>query len=331
MSRHSKSNTDGAVFTYHERRNMQHGSVHLRLPAAAHKPWHACALSLHRALNPVLTPRGILYDREAILSHLLRQKRDSRTARQTAAVQSIALADASRRRHIAKKQDDEHSFLTRQGQVHNPHHSDNYNDEKSTKPTPNFWVPGAIARRPDSVLDQPPTKRPRQEKDPKVLSKSSKTVCPVTGESLRSRDLITLHITANVSSPRRRPNRAIPSVSPLRDGHDIADDNSQSIPEGEQFCKDQRPEADAAPYMCPVCRNALDNAAKPIALRTGTVLCARCVVGFVQKDSRDPVSGEEIDMTCDVIVIDNAGTAFAGSTPDDPGSKQATLYRPSAT
>lgn len=293
MTRHSKKNTDGAVFTYHERRKMDHGSSHLRLPAAAIKPWHRCALTLSPPVHPVITPQGVLYDREAILKNMLSQKAANRAVRTASAVAAARARNDTREKEAAQLAERELAFSLSQEMVHAPESVPNTVKDESEGGgvASNFWLPGSKAR--DGAGDGRVAKR-RQGKDIKH------TKCPVTGKRLRARDLISLVLETHKSG-----------LPPAGEQTEVA----KGIDEV---------------YLCPVCQTTLVNAVKPVALRTGTVLCMRCVTEFVVKDGRDPRTGVDIDATLDVIPVNNSGTAFAGSAPDDLGSKRATLYRPSA-
>ena len=77
-SRHSKNaGTMGSEnLTYHEKKALGFGTVKERLGKETVKDFDACGLGLQHALDPVVTPEGVLYDREHILQCLLHQKKD---------------------------------------------------------------------------------------------------------------------------------------------------------------------------------------------------------------------------------------------------------------
>ncbi|XP_066843244.1 nitric oxide synthase-interacting protein-like [Anser cygnoides] len=78
MTRHGKNCTAGAVYTYHEKRKdtaaSGYGTQRLRLGRDAVKDFDCCCLSLQPCRDPVVTPDGFLYEREAILQYLLQQR-----------------------------------------------------------------------------------------------------------------------------------------------------------------------------------------------------------------------------------------------------------------
>ena len=61
--------------TYAERASWKHGTITERLSKDAVPNFCDCHLTLCKARDPVVTPGGILYSREAILESLLSQKR----------------------------------------------------------------------------------------------------------------------------------------------------------------------------------------------------------------------------------------------------------------
>jgi len=78
MTRHSKNNTAGAFYSYAERqkdsKNSGFGSANKRLSKDSVGEFDVCNLSLQICKDPVVTPEGILYDREAILTYMLDRK-----------------------------------------------------------------------------------------------------------------------------------------------------------------------------------------------------------------------------------------------------------------
>ena len=81
MTRHARNCTAGTVYTYHEKKkdtkNSGYGSKTLRLGKDSVKNFDCCSLTLQPCREPVVTPNGYLYDREAILECLLHQKTES--------------------------------------------------------------------------------------------------------------------------------------------------------------------------------------------------------------------------------------------------------------
>lgn len=80
MTRHGKNCTAGAVYTYHEKKKdtaaSGYGTQNIRLSRDAVKDFDCCCLSLQPCHDPVVTPDGYLYEREAILEYILHQKKE---------------------------------------------------------------------------------------------------------------------------------------------------------------------------------------------------------------------------------------------------------------
>jgi len=77
-NRHSKNaGTMGSEnMTYAERKHLGHGTIKERLGKETVKDFDSCALGLQHAKDPMVTPEGVLYDKENIYNCLLYQKKD---------------------------------------------------------------------------------------------------------------------------------------------------------------------------------------------------------------------------------------------------------------
>jgi hypothetical protein len=75
--RHSKNaGTMGCEgLSYHERKAMGIGTFKERLGKDSQGNYYDCCLTLQSAVDPVVTPGGFIYSREAILENLLAQKK----------------------------------------------------------------------------------------------------------------------------------------------------------------------------------------------------------------------------------------------------------------
>ena len=72
--RHSKNNTAKSFFTYAEKQQMKMGTIKQRLGTDSHVQFAHCCLTLSPVVDPVATPSGHMYSREAIYEYLLAQK-----------------------------------------------------------------------------------------------------------------------------------------------------------------------------------------------------------------------------------------------------------------
>lgn len=322
--------------------------------------WHHCAISLATPSDAVLTPQGILYDRETILQNLLRQKEQARQQLE----KHTQREDALRKEHAVRSRERNAEQAKRDEALHHrvglatlsPVPSDNTPGVPGAPKQPqNFWMPGARAGASGSAPLSPPrapaddvlaieARSMKRRKPPKI---STKTKCPVTGQTLRLRDLITLNLTedkANLSPARTQDGRRDMNSTEEREealeseGKDAKGDAVVEVDvevdavESEEKVDRMggRVMSEKDMFLCPVCHVLLTNAAKPVALRTGTVICLRCTEDFVRKGGTDPCTNAKIDIDKDIIVIKNGGTVFAASG-SDPHAKEASIYRPSVT
>ena len=80
MTRHGKNCTNGAVYSYHERRKdakaSGFGSEKARFSKDSIKGFDCCCLTLQPCDNPVVTKQGWLYDKEAIIKYMLEKKKE---------------------------------------------------------------------------------------------------------------------------------------------------------------------------------------------------------------------------------------------------------------
>ena len=106
MTRHARNATAGAVYTYHEKKKdtqqSGYGTQASRLSKDSVKDFDCCCLTLQPCRNPVLTPDGYLYDKEAILECLLHQK--TKIAKETKAYEKQAKKLAEEEKEKEKNQ-----------------------------------------------------------------------------------------------------------------------------------------------------------------------------------------------------------------------------------
>ncbi|XP_006766040.1 PREDICTED: nitric oxide synthase-interacting protein [Myotis davidii] len=121
MTRHGKNCTAGAVYTYHEKKKdtaaSGYGTQNIRLSRDAVKDFDCCCLSLQPCHDPVVTPDGYLYEREAILEYILHQKKE--IARQLKAYEKQRGARREERKELqrAAAQDQVRGFLEKEAAI----------------------------------------------------------------------------------------------------------------------------------------------------------------------------------------------------------------------
>uniref|UniRef100_A0A3Q3W226 Nitric oxide synthase-interacting protein n=1 Tax=Mola mola TaxID=94237 RepID=A0A3Q3W226_MOLML len=284
MTRHGKNCTAGAVYTYHEKKKdtaaSGYGTQSIRLGKDAIKDFDCCCLSLQPCQDPVITPEGYLYERQAILEYILHQKKE--IARKMKAFEKQKQVQKSNNQLESKSEERQkvERFKTRENSiVSKPINPFSSGQDKgsgmgssaesstgsaatSSQSLPSFWIPCLTP-----------------EAKPTLLKKPSKAVlCPMSGKPIKMNDLITVRFTPLDSSLDR-----------------VALLNRQDR------------------YVCAVTRDVLGNSVPCAVLRTsGTVVTQECVEKLIKKDMTDPVTGDKLSKK-DIIPLQRGGTGFAGS------------------
>ncbi|XP_049999493.1 nitric oxide synthase-interacting protein-like isoform X2 [Alexandromys fortis] len=121
MTRHAKNCSAGAVYTYQEKKKdteaSGYGTQKVRLNRDAVKDFDCCCLSLQPCRDPVVTPDGYLYEREAILAYILHQKKKIAWQMKGYEKQRAALREEQRQLQRAAAQDRARSFLEKQAAI----------------------------------------------------------------------------------------------------------------------------------------------------------------------------------------------------------------------
>ncbi|KAM6905180.1 nitric oxide synthase-interacting protein [Xenentodon cancila] len=292
MTRHGKNCTAGAVYTYHEKKKdtaaSGYGTQSIRLGKDAIKDFDCCCLSLQPCKDPVVTPDGYLYEKQAILEYILHQKTEIAKKMKAYEKQKQAQKSSSQleskseeRQKVERFKSSESSIVSKpinpftSGQIKDaePGRSQSTSGEPSTAGSaatfgqnlPSFWIP---------------TLTP--EAKPTLLKKPSKTVlCPMSGRPIKMNELISVRFTPLDASLER-----------------VALLNRQER------------------YVCVVTRDVLGNSVPCAVLRpSGCVVTQECVEKLIKKDMMDPVTGDKLTDR-DIILLQRGGTGFAGSGVD---------------
>ncbi|XP_060232908.1 nitric oxide synthase-interacting protein-like [Meriones unguiculatus] len=280
MTRHSKNCSAGAVYTYYEKRKDReasgYGTLNIRLSRDAMKNFNCCCLSLQPCHDPVVTPDGYLYEREAILEYILHQKKE--IARRMKAYEEQRGARRKEQKELqraAAAQDKVRGFLEKEAalvsrplnpfmpkaatlpntDVEQLGPSEGPLGKDKDKSLPSFWIPSLTPEAKATKLEKP-----------------SRTVtCPMSGKPLRMSDLTSVRFTQldHVTGSER--------------------------------------------YVCAVTGDSLNNGTPCAVLRpSGAVVTLEYVERLIRKDMVDPVNGDKLTEG-DIILLQLGGTGFAGS------------------
>lgn len=257
------------------------------------KDFDCCCLSLQPCHDPVVTPDGYLYEREAILEYILHQKKEIARQMKAYEKQRGARREEQRQLQRAAAEDQARGFLEKEAAIVsrplNP-----FMPKAATLPNIDGEQPGPSAGPPGKEKDKvlPSFWIPSLTPEAKAtkLEKPSRTVtCPMSGKPLRMSDLTPVRFT-------------------------LLDDSVDRV---GLITRSER-------YVCAVTRDSLSNATPCAVLRpSGAVVTLECVEKLIRKDMVDPVNGDTLTER-DIIVLQRGGTGFAGS-----GVKlQAEMSRP---
>eukprot|EP00871_Galdieria_phlegrea_P004383 jgi/Galph1/4946/GphlegSOOS_G3605.1 len=274
MTRHSKHNYDSAVFTYHEKKRMGYGSKTVVLGSETIKPFGCCCLSLRPSSDPVVTPEGYLYDKEAIIEHLLKQKKEIKKAEEENKEKRALLQLEREQLEKQKERSVIEEFEKRsQGlkQVSKrPRIQDSRKSEGVSSTFQNFWLP------------EENTATGSSSKSHIQAIRTKVTCCPMSGKPLRVKDLIDVHFTfANLDETK--------------------DDAQNASQQGQYIC----------PVCYIGLTNAVKCA---VSRTSGNVICDECVQRFVISESKDPLTGMPINPHKDIIYLQTEGTGYSSTS-----------------
>ncbi|VDL76591.1 unnamed protein product [Nippostrongylus brasiliensis] len=304
MTRHGKNCTASSVYSYHERKRdakvSGYGTLHARLGADSIKKFDCCSLTLQPCKNPVITPNGYLFDREAVLEYILAQKKDIAKRTKEWEKQN-ALNEEEQRK---SQQADQEAIVRRFAEVEGTPAHQRYRSlgdearEDTGASNPLKRPGGAVTVQPAQKVkalgiegDISNMKGERSKELPSFwIPELNPTaiLCPLSGKPLKLKDLMEVKFT------------------PIPDDDDKASSNPAKMQ-----------------YMCPVTHDALTNTTRCAYLKK-----SKCVVTWdvveklIKKDWLDPVSGEPMSQD-DIIEMQRGGTGYAATN-----EVKAKLIRP---
>uniref|UniRef100_A0A3Q1FDM8 Nitric oxide synthase-interacting protein n=1 Tax=Acanthochromis polyacanthus TaxID=80966 RepID=A0A3Q1FDM8_9TELE len=292
MTRHGKNCTAGAVYTYHEKKKdtaaSGYGTQSIRLGKDAIKDFDCCCLSLQPCKDPVVTPDGFLYEKQAILEYILHQKTEIAKKMKAYEKQKQAQKSSSQLESRSEERERVERFKSRENSIVskpiNPFSSGPGKEGEKIQTQRSSGEPSTAGSASTSSQNLPsfwiPSLTP--EAKPTLLKKPSKAVlCPMSGRPIKMNELISVRFTPLDSSLDR-----------------VALLNRQDR------------------YVCAVTRDVLGNSVPCAVLRpSGTVVTQECVEKLIKKDMMDPETGDQLTER-DIIPLQRGGTGFAASGVD---------------
>ena len=185
-TRHSKNagGMGAEGLRYHERRQLGFGTVRARLGKDSHGDFHDCRLTNAPAVDPVVTPDGHLFGREAILEYILERKRELRKELEAWEAQEAgrererqAAAERARRAALETFDREQNLAIAGGGQA---------GPEGPSLKTA-YWLPSQAPEAAGFV------KKPKMD-----------VLCPNSGKKLRMKDLVAVKFTRLPGGPEGR-------------------------------------------------------------------------------------------------------------------------------
>lgn len=189
MPRHARNSTAGSVYTYHEKKKdaqqSGYGTLALRLGKDSINEFDCCCLTLQPCRDPVITPDGYLYEKEAILEYIIHQKTDIAKKLKEYEKQKNKIEKDIINSKKAEKETTLQTFLEKQKLSTKNDKKDGSRsgvsnmDSDREKELPSFWIPSLT-----------PQSKPTEIKKP-----DEKVRCPMSGRVLKYKDLLSIKFT----------------------------------------------------------------------------------------------------------------------------------------
>ncbi|CAD5234294.1 unnamed protein product [Bursaphelenchus xylophilus] len=272
-------------------RQSGYGTLKERLGADSVKPFDCCCLTLQPCKNPMVTPDGYIFEKEAILQYIVDQKKELK--RQNDAFEKFVKMEEERkekaeqeteeerkRKFVAMESTPTHVFAYGES-VSKKRKSTNANagpsnkkdkyDEESlsnmagdkAKKWNSFWVPELQSTAEVSKMEKPP----------------QKVTNPVTGKPLKFKDMMPVIFT----------------------------------PIDEDAAKTNLIYSMKERYKCPVTGDILTNSSRCAYIKTSQKIVSwNCVEKIIKKDMIDPLTNKKLTDS-DVIELQRGGTGFSST------------------
>mmetsp|Transcript_26865 Transcript_26865/g.37842 ORF Transcript_26865/g.37842 Transcript_26865/m.37842 type:complete len:294 (-) Transcript_26865:1291-2172(-) len=288
MSKHSKNNTSGMVFTYHERKQLKYGTVTERIGRDSIKDFDCCSLCIHPAIDPMCCNKGHLFCKECIYGYMLNQKKENARMLEKWEEQERKLQEEREQKELEDREREIHEFdksvhgllpVTNASSTQIIQHQDktnNNNNNVTRKEDPrkglklnSFWVPSLTPEAQPSVLKKP----------------STEIKCPEGDHVLRLKQLTAIMYSENK--------------------------DKEAAQEGK--------------YRCGSCFKTLSNAVRTVCLKKcGHIICAGCYDRVKSDKVKQCPQCSKPFKEKHVIKMETGGTGFAGSAGEKLNATKVT-------
>ncbi|KAI6205018.1 hypothetical protein M3Y94_00744200 [Aphelenchoides besseyi] len=298
MTRHGKNATASSVYSASERKKDSkqsgYGTLKERLSADAIKPFDCCSLTLQICKNPMITPDGYIFDREAILQYIVDQKKEQKRLmkayekymemEETRKAESAnAEFESKRRKFMALESTPAHIFAQ------------------------NYQQPSGSKRKHDNSGEE--GSRSKKNKDD-----SHESLSNMAGEKAKEwKSFWVPQLATSVESERvEKPSGKI--LNPLS-GKPIKFKDMMPVvftPVSEE-AKTARVHSMVERYKCPITHDVLTNSGRAAYIKPSQQIVSwRSVEKIIRKDMIDPITNTPLQES-DIIELVRGGTGFAAT------------------
>ncbi|VWU48827.1 conserved protein, unknown function [Hepatocystis sp. ex Piliocolobus tephrosceles] len=182
MPRHSKNSTANPVFSYHERKKITDvGTLKERLGKNSMRSFEQCWICLRTAECPVSTPYGYIYCKMCIVNNLLVQKKIFLKEKKKEYNDYLKeMKTRKKKKDLLQKEIEKKKFINEQENFHTKSHFKSEEQATSTNLSNNFWIVNNSKVKKDAIQKH-------------IKSPTCKLVCPISGKSLKLKDLLTIN------------------------------------------------------------------------------------------------------------------------------------------
>jgi len=303
-----KNATSSAVYSYSERKKdasqSGYGTLHERLGADSIKPFDCCSLTLQPCREPLISPEGFIFDKEAILNYILDQKNAFKRRFKIWEQQNKIEREKDETRLRKREEELKEKFISIESTpTHNLSSSNTERlsigmkrtaeDIKSRIPSKRSNVESveSVSNMAGAKANEwrsfwVPELNPTAELT-KIEKPCDKICCPISGLPLKFKDLLPVKFTP------------------------IDDSTHLKLAAKHDRC------------MCPITHDVLTSGSRCAYLKTcQAVVSMACIEKIIRKDMVDPLSGKRISES-DIIQLQRGGTGFAATN-----KVEAKLIRP---
>ncbi|KAI9304830.1 hypothetical protein BJ944DRAFT_249566 [Cunninghamella echinulata] len=326
MPRHSKNNTAGSVFTYHETKSLEYGTKRQRLGRESFRDFDACFLCLQTARDPVACSKGHLACRECLYEAYLQQKQTIKREQLLLEQKLADLEEKKRQTELETKQALLNEFEKTQTSMLNQRipFSTNNKDNNNTSSSSSSSIKNNNNNNNDKNTSETSSvsqisigKGVKRKLEDEINTNSERNIQKASEKIENSKASPNTKLKSSFWLPTMTPHAEIQTqneIKPIqtqplchatKETHPLTMKGLIEV----KFHKD----SDGKP-TCPACLKSLSNSTKLSVMRQcGHVICQKCVDMFVKKTKKCYVC-EEKTKTKDIIDMTIEGTGYTSGS-----------------